>query len=287
MRGLSVGHYSPEQIDEALVSVFGVDTQLLHDGTYFVIDDAGAIAAAGGWSRRCTLYGGDQHKSSADPLLDPSTDAARIRAFFVGPNYARRGMARRLYLACEAAAVAEGFGRFALGATLPGIPLYEALGFRECRARTRRCGSGSRCPSCGWSDPFPPDPDGHGHTLHAGRRVARGAHGTPHAADAGNTTGMGADVGDADARAHQRAFEMAFGERPVAMLNMPLARNPVARHLALHVIPFPKNAPTSPEIRLPHRGVRGGTRAAPDADGADGPQRDRDPLRVSSRSSAR
>ena len=131
VRGLSVGYYSAEQIDEALVSVFGVDTQLLHDGTYFVIDDAGVIAAAGGWSRRRTLYGGDQHKSAADPLLDPSTDAARIRAFFVGPNYARRGMARTLYLACEAAAVAEGFGRFALGATLPGIPLYVALGFRE------------------------------------------------------------------------------------------------------------------------------------------------------------
>lgn len=130
VRALAPGYYTPEQIDESLVSVFGVDTQLVHDGTYFVIEADGGIAAAGGWSRRATLYGGDQHKSHADALLDPATEPARIRAFFVAPQWARRGLARRLYQRCEAAALADGFRRFALGATLPGVPLYESLGFQ-------------------------------------------------------------------------------------------------------------------------------------------------------------
>jgi GNAT superfamily N-acetyltransferase len=130
VRGLSIGIYSPAEIEESLVSVFGVDSQLLDDGTYFVIDCGGEIAASGGWSKRSTLYGGDQVKQGSDPLLDPSVDAARIRAFYVGPQWARRGFARMLYRACESAAVTAGFSRFQLGATLPGVPLYEALGFR-------------------------------------------------------------------------------------------------------------------------------------------------------------
>jgi GNAT superfamily N-acetyltransferase len=130
VRGLSAGIYTAAEIDESLVSVFGVDSQLLDDGTYFVIDCDGEIAASGGWSKRATLYGGDQVKHGADPLLDPSVDAARIRAFYVAPQWARRGFARMLYRACEQAAVSAGFTRFQLGATLPGVPLYEALGFR-------------------------------------------------------------------------------------------------------------------------------------------------------------
>ena len=130
VRGLGVGYYSDAEIEESLVSVFGVDSQLLADGTYFVIDCAGDIAAAGGWSKRTTLYGGDQTKDTEDALLDPAVDAARIRAFYVSPKWARRGLARRLYQACESAAVAAGFSRFQLGATLSGVPLYEALGFR-------------------------------------------------------------------------------------------------------------------------------------------------------------
>jgi GNAT superfamily N-acetyltransferase len=129
VRGLGVGYYSDAEIEESLVTVFGVDSQLLSDGTYFVIDCAGEIAASGGWSRRTTLYGGDQTKASDDALLDPAVDAARIRAFYVAPGWARRGFARQLYNACEAAAVAAGFHRFQLGATLSGVPLYEALGF--------------------------------------------------------------------------------------------------------------------------------------------------------------
>ena len=129
VRGLGVGYYSDTEIEESLVSVFGVDSQLLADGTYFVIDCAGDIAAAGGWSKRTTLYGGDQTKDAEDALLDPAVDAARIRAFYVSPSWARRGLARQLYQACESAAVAAGFHRLQLGATLSGVPLYEALGF--------------------------------------------------------------------------------------------------------------------------------------------------------------
>ena len=129
VRGLSTNFYSPAQIDAALADVFGVDSQLIADATYYVIDGASGPAAAGGWSRRSTLYGGDQAKGAEDPLLDPVADAARIRAFFVHPDYARRGLARQLYAACEGAACAAGFRRFELMATLPGEPLYAALGF--------------------------------------------------------------------------------------------------------------------------------------------------------------
>ena len=93
-------------------------------------------AAAGGWSRRRTLYGGDQTKGAEDPLLDPSVEAARIRAFFVHPSQARRGLARRLYDACARAAHTAGFRRRELMATLPGVPLYEALGFHREEAVT-------------------------------------------------------------------------------------------------------------------------------------------------------
>ncbi len=129
VRGLSASYYSAQQIESALRYVFGADTQLIDDGTYFVIDGGAELAAAGGWSRRKTLYGGDQFKATTDPLLDPAVDAARIRAFFVHPAWARRGLARRLFEICEDAARREGFRAFELGATLPGIPLYEALGF--------------------------------------------------------------------------------------------------------------------------------------------------------------
>lgn len=128
-RGLSVGFYTSAQIDAAVQHVFGVDTQLIADGTYYVISGATGPMATGGWSARRTLYGGDQMKSADDPMLDPATDPARIRAFFVHPNWARRGLARQIYFACEQAAYAAGFRQFELMATLPGEPLYRALGF--------------------------------------------------------------------------------------------------------------------------------------------------------------
>lgn len=128
-RGLSAGYYTAEQIEAAVTHVFGVDTQLIADGTYFVIDGPEGPTAAGGWSARRTLYGGDQMKGSADPLLDPATEPARIRAFFVHPAWARRGLARRLYEACSQAARAAGFTEFELMATMPGEPFYATLGF--------------------------------------------------------------------------------------------------------------------------------------------------------------
>ena len=129
VRGLSSSEYSPAQIESALTHIFGVDTQLVADGTYYVMVDGDAVIAAGGWSARQTLFGGDQHKSAADLTIDPATSPARIRAFFVHPAWARRGLARQIFDACEAAAVARGFRRFELMATLPGVPLYRVLGF--------------------------------------------------------------------------------------------------------------------------------------------------------------
>jgi GNAT superfamily N-acetyltransferase len=131
VRSLSVGFYTPQEIESGLRYVFGPDTQLIDDGTYFVIDSTNGLAAAGGWSRRRALYGGDQFKDGTPSLLDPATEAAKIRAFFVHPSYARRGLARRLFAHCEQQARVEGFRAFELGATLPGVPLYRALGFTE------------------------------------------------------------------------------------------------------------------------------------------------------------
>lgn len=129
VRELSVGYYTPEQIESGLRFVFGVDSQLIADDTYYLIDGPHGPVACGGWSRRQTLYGGDQHKPGNDPLLDPEQSPARIRAFFVDPAWARRGLATRLLDACAAAAAAAGFRALELAATLPGVPLYIALGF--------------------------------------------------------------------------------------------------------------------------------------------------------------
>jgi GNAT superfamily N-acetyltransferase len=128
---LGVGWYSAEQIVSALRFMFGVDTQLIDDGTYYVVEHDGRIVAAGGWSGRRTLFGGDQWKHEADLPLDPGTEAARIRAFFVHPGFARRGLGRTLFDRCVADARAAGFRRLELMATLPGEPLYRALGFAE------------------------------------------------------------------------------------------------------------------------------------------------------------
>ena len=128
-RELSRGYYTASVIDSLITNVFGVDTQLLLDETYYVIERDGHLVACGGWSGRRTLFGGDQAKESSDPTLDPRTDAARIRAFFVHPSCARQGLGRKLLLACESAARAAGFQRAELAATLPGEPLYRALGY--------------------------------------------------------------------------------------------------------------------------------------------------------------
>src|SRR5579872_4813536 len=121
VRGLSALEYSPSQMDQALGTWLGLDTQLITDGTYFVVEPAGrpgVLAACGGWSRRRTPFGSDHRPGRDDRLLDPKKEAAKIRAFFVHPEWARRGIGSRLLELCEAAARAEGFTRCEMGATL-------------------------------------------------------------------------------------------------------------------------------------------------------------------------
>jgi GNAT superfamily N-acetyltransferase len=137
--GLQAADYTPEQLELALERVFGVDTQLVKDGTYFVAEARGdhglVIAGCGGWSKRKTLFGGDRYAGREDALLDPTCDAAKIRAFFVHPAWARRGVGSRILGVCEAAAAAEGFRRLEMGATLTGVPLYLARGYVEREQR--------------------------------------------------------------------------------------------------------------------------------------------------------
>ena len=130
VRILSVGFYSPSQIELALGHMFGVDTQLIDDGTYFVAEVDEMIVGCGGWSRRKTLFGGDHWKAEADLLLDPSREPAKIRAFFVHPEWARRGIGRRILDLSESAAMRDGFGKLELVATLPGEALYTTFGYR-------------------------------------------------------------------------------------------------------------------------------------------------------------
>lgn len=138
VRALSVGFLTADQIEKELQYVISPDTQLIRDGTYFVaIHPSDGIVGAGGWSRRRALHGGDAYKAHAGPdadeLLVPGQDAARIRAMFVHPKWKRRGLGRRLFEVARAGAEAAGFDALVLTATLPGVPLYEALGFREDR----------------------------------------------------------------------------------------------------------------------------------------------------------
>ena len=130
VRGLSNDYYAPEQIESALVYVFGIDTQLINDGTYFVAELENKIIGCGGWSKRQTLFGGDQAKRNEDNLLDPKIEPARIRAFFIHPDFARRGIGKQIISACENAAAEAGFQQLELAATLPGEPMYTAAGYQ-------------------------------------------------------------------------------------------------------------------------------------------------------------
>ncbi len=131
VRVLQAADYTSAQLEGALLSVYGVDTQLIDDGTYFVAEVDGAIVACGGWSKRRTLFGSDHCAGREDTLLDPAFDAAKIRAFFVHPEWVRRGIGSRILDACEAAAYSHGFSKFEMGATLTGIALYKARGYHE------------------------------------------------------------------------------------------------------------------------------------------------------------
>jgi N-acetylglutamate synthase-like GNAT family acetyltransferase len=164
VRGLQSKDYSPAQIEGALKSVYGVDTQLIDDGTYFVAETSSAglrpatgppgrrrygrdvIVACGGWSKRKTLYGGDQYAAREDSLLDPAEDAAKIRAFFVHPDWARRGIGSMILDACERAAAENGFSRLEMGATLSGVAFYEARGYTAVENQEVPLSSGERLP---------------------------------------------------------------------------------------------------------------------------------------------
>jgi GNAT superfamily N-acetyltransferase len=160
VRGLQAGDYSAAQLERALRTVYGVDTQLILDGTYFAAEDAneetesarressGAalLVGCGGWSKRKTLYGGDQFAGREDSLLDPATDAAKIRAFFVHPARTRRGIGGLILEACEMAAWAAGFQRLEMGATLTGIPFYRAKGYTELGSADVALGDGLTLP---------------------------------------------------------------------------------------------------------------------------------------------
>ncbi len=129
VRGLQSAFYSSAQMEAALGPVFGVDRQLIDDGTYFVVEEMKRIVGCGGLSRRRAVFGGDRNRTGEDAALDPAHDPARIRAFFVHPDQARRGIGRRILAACETAARAAGFRTAVLVATLAGEPLYAAGGY--------------------------------------------------------------------------------------------------------------------------------------------------------------
>jgi GNAT superfamily N-acetyltransferase len=161
VRKLQAHDYTPDQIEGALKTVFGVDSQLIADGTYLVAETNVAetnvaagkpvqsemvIVGCGGWSKRKTLYGADQWTGREDTLLDPLNDAAKIRAFFVHPDWARRGVGGMILEACERAAVAAGFNRFEMGATLTGVKLFRAKGYVALRSLEVPLGNGESLP---------------------------------------------------------------------------------------------------------------------------------------------
>jgi GNAT superfamily N-acetyltransferase len=136
IRGLQAGDYTPEQIEGALGTVLGLDTQLIRDQTYFLVESQNSNgetvpAGCGGWSKRKTLFGSDGASGREPDLLDPGTDAAKVRAIFVHPSFARRGLGTLILAHVEAAARAAGFLRFEMGSTLTGVPLYRLKGYVE------------------------------------------------------------------------------------------------------------------------------------------------------------
>ncbi|HQU84380.1 MAG TPA: GNAT family N-acetyltransferase [Pyrinomonadaceae bacterium] len=131
VRGLSGDDYNAEQIELSIKTVFGVDRELISDGTYFVVEaEDGIIAGCGGWSKRKTLYGASVYAQSRDSeLLNPEIDAAKIRAFFIHPEFARKGIGTMILEACETEAKAHGFKSAEMMATLPGVKLYAVRGY--------------------------------------------------------------------------------------------------------------------------------------------------------------
>ena len=136
---------SPEQV-AASHEIMGLDTQLIADGTYFVIESGGAIAGCGGWSRRATLFGGDHTSGRDAALLDPATDAARVRAMYTDPAFTRRGVGRLILSLCEERAATEGFKNCEMAATMGGEPLYVACGYHRIEPFEAATSTGVRVP---------------------------------------------------------------------------------------------------------------------------------------------
>ena len=134
--GLSIKYYEPEQVEAALKGAWGVDTQLVKDGTYFVCARGETMVGCGGWSYRETLFGADAYADRDPRILDPKTEAAKIRAFFVDPDHARLGAGKAILRHCEDAARREGYSRFELMATLSGVDFYRRHGYRGETRRT-------------------------------------------------------------------------------------------------------------------------------------------------------
>ena len=145
-RGLRADFYSAAQIEGALGSVFGVDRQLVRDGTYFVVESDGELLGCGGWSKRKTLFGSDHQTGRDDAELDPAREAARIRAFFIHPGWARRGIGRAILDACERAIRDAGFSSIELAATLPGVPFYESCAYTAVERYDVSLGNGLPLP---------------------------------------------------------------------------------------------------------------------------------------------
>jgi GNAT superfamily N-acetyltransferase len=153
VRGLQSGDYTPAQIDGALGTVLGLDTQLITDRTYFIAkagdEKAGApgvLAGCGGWSKRKTLFGADRGPGRTPELLDPAVDAAKVRAIFVHPDFARRGLGSLILATVEGAAREAGFVRYEMGSTLTGVPLYRLKGYVEVERITVPLGNGEALP---------------------------------------------------------------------------------------------------------------------------------------------
>lgn len=143
-RRLSLEDYSERQIEAAVATVFGVDTDLIRDGTYFVVDSSGVLIGCGGWSKRRTLFGGDRYAVRDAGELDPASEPAKIRAFFIHPDHARKGIGRAILAACESEAAASGFQSLELMATLPGLKFYKACGYEGDERIEYEIGDGVR-----------------------------------------------------------------------------------------------------------------------------------------------
>jgi GNAT superfamily N-acetyltransferase len=156
VHALQAPFYSPVQMAAALGPVFGVDRMLIRDGTYFVAEEGGQLAGCGGWSKRRTLFGGDREGPREDDFLNPAIDSARIRAFFIHPEWARRGIGAAILAACEANLRGDGFLAAELVATLAGEPFYEAYGYQATKREALALKGGISLPVVRMRKSFPP-----------------------------------------------------------------------------------------------------------------------------------